>query len=144
MNRIIMLSFFLLLIPVSASAQFYSTPDDNVGLFISATTTSTGVVGGLVMLTVVESQRDPKKVTAFLKNNASRLRGALALGAGNVFYDFAKLLAIPKNEIPKFVSTLRKNRKYVSDFCKVDNVSEARSIELIAWIERNHSTQPSS
>ena len=144
MKRILIISFFLSLIPLSASAQLYSAPGENVGLFVSATTTSTGVGAGLIVLTVAETQREPKKITAFLKHNATQFRGELALGAGNVLHDFAKLMAIPVKDIPGFENKLRDNRKFVSIFCDPKNISPARTLELIAWIERFYPAQRSS
>lgn len=144
MKRTFIISFFLCLIPLSASAQLYSTPDDNVGLFISATTTSTGVGAGLIVLTIAETQREPKKISAFLKHNGTRFRSNLALGSGKTMHDFAKLLAIPAKSLEGFEKKLRANRKYISSFCDPKNLSQARTLELIAWIERYYPAQRSS
>lgn len=144
MTRIFIISFFLLLIPISASAQIYSAPGENVGLFVSATTTSTGVVAGLVVFTIAETQRDPKKITAFLKRNATGFRAELALGSGGILADFSKLMAIPSKDIPQFEKKLRDNRKYISVFCEPKNISYARTLELIAWIQRYYPAQRSS
>lgn len=144
MKRILITTLFLLLIPVSASAQFYSTFDENVGLFVSATTTSTGVGAGLVVLTIAESNREPKKITAFLKHNGTRFRSALALGSGTALNDFAKLMSIPSNQLVQFEKKMRNNRKYLSSFCEPKNVSHKRTLELIAWIEREYPVTKSS
>ncbi len=129
----LLLCLILLCLPATLSAQLYGTPDENTGLFISATTTSTGIAAGLIILAVAEVNRSPQKINAFLKQNGKDFQAELILGAGQTLDDFAYLLAIEDKHLKGFQKLMRKNRTFVNALAQDSSIEN--TTKLLAWIE---------
>lgn len=80
--------------------------------FITMTTaTSSAVVVGTIMLTVVNVRRDPSAMHHYLKQNEPAVRAALTVGGGAIVRDIAAFFDIAPRHHRQFAALLRRHRE---------------------------------
>lgn len=134
------LTAILVFFPIQAFAQFYADSDQKPGFFVSATTTSTGLGAGLVVLSVAEMNRTPESIHAFLKNNAVELKKEFALGAGEKISDLAQLLHLREKDISLFSLAMRKNKNLFKTLIEQKTPLK----KIVAFMQWAHTKFPNS
>ena len=76
-----------------------------------STGTTTAVVAGAIVLTVVSIKKEPKTLALYLQANEPAVRAALALGAGDALDDLASLLGLPADLRHRLGPALRSRRR---------------------------------
>lgn len=97
-----------------AFAQFYAD-EDNPELISSTTTTTTGVLVGVIFLTVVAVTQDSAALQRYLDANEPAVRQAMATGGGDALEDVAAFFGIRESQdLPAFGQVLRAQRKQLA------------------------------
>lgn len=112
-----------------AAAQLLAT-DDQPGLILMTTTTSSAIAVGVVMLTVVNTRKDPTVLRQYLRQNEPAVRSAFALGGGPAVADLAMLFDVPQRRSTAFGRLLRRHRVALSHAAYAD-ADVARFTELV-------------
>jgi predicted TIM-barrel fold metal-dependent hydrolase len=104
----------LLAVATPAFADFRVT-DERAGFITMTTTTSTAVVVGTVMMTVVSARKDPTALQRYLRHNEQTVRAAMTLGAGEVVADLGAFFGVPAARLPEFARLLRRHRAVLTE-----------------------------
>ena len=78
------------------------------------TATSSAVVVGTIMLTVVNVRKDPSAMHRYLKQNEPAVRAALTVGGGAVLHDIAAFFEVAPRHHRRFAALLRRHRTALS------------------------------
>lgn len=102
-----------------AAAQYWAN-EERPAMIFSTTTTTSAVAVGVIMLTVVNVNKDRAALQQYLKQNEPALRAAIGLGAGDVLTDLAAFFGIRgDDQLRAFAKLIRLERS---------------SLEHYAWI----------
>lgn len=101
--------FVGLLYGSTASAQLLAT-DERPELISASTSTSSAIVAGIIMLTVVNTKKDPTVMQRYLRENEPAVRAALAIGGGDAIADLAEFFDIAESGHARFAKMLRRHR----------------------------------
>lgn len=113
-----------------AAAQFLAT-DDRPEFITLSTTTTSAVVVGVIMLTVVSVRKDPTALKRYMEQNEPAVRAAFALGGGAVLDDIGTFFGIDERHSARFAALLRRHREVLLDAVFVRRDGE-RFAELVA------------
>ena len=92
-----------------AAAQWLAT-DDRPEMISLSTVTSTAVVVGTIMLTVVSVKKEPTAMRRYLRANEPAVRAALTIGGGEIIADIAAFFEVPRHHHDAFAAVLRQHR----------------------------------
>lgn len=132
MNRFVGLLFVAVVwvaIPSRAFAQLYADDNDNPAGFVSATTTSTALAAGVIVLTISLVVNRNKNVQSYLRQNQTAVKVAINLGAGEAVADLAFLLQFDDRK--EFARLLRLHRRELLELSDPDKLDADRAVRFI-------------
>lgn len=110
----------LCLCSAPASAQ-YNANDNRPELISSTTCTTSAVVVGTIMLTVVSVRKDPTALRNYLRGNEPAVRAALATGGGGALADIAAFFGVDERELGRFGRVVRRHRRELQRLAFADD-----------------------
>lgn len=114
----------MLFFAAPAFAQ-YNANDNRPELIFSTTCTTSAVVVGAIMLTVVSVKKEPTALRNYLRMNAPSVRALLATGAGAELADVAAFFGVGDDQLERFGRLLRKNRRDLERYAFRDDDIDA-------------------